>query len=284
VRARPPPRGCREVGAHGYRWHGIVASRHHEIRQRGLSRRTGRRFRVELGQLAQDFIRAEVGEEIKLPLARGFGAAIREIDDHALISAFDGRMGLVHEALQTFREPMVATGLTPTAVHALLNDDPASIVRHDEAVQVKIEAILDGRAIDFGYQTACGGKRSAVEPDTVANRHKLLGCIARVLAATAAHMQAKFLFKRLQPAFQCADHAGGDAGGMPIHSHHCAERLKPEGVCKTAQQFVPAIMVHDCLADDRSQPRHPGGKPLWDMTPMKGQIGATGASRHRGNS
>jgi hypothetical protein len=28
---------------------------------------------------------------------------------------------------------------------------------------------------------------------------------------------------------------------MPIHSHHCAERLKPEGVGKTAQQFVPAI-------------------------------------------
>jgi hypothetical protein len=60
--------------------------------------------------------------------------------------------------------------------------------------------------------------------------------------------------------------------------------LKPEGVRKTAQQFVPAIVVHDCLTDDRSQPRHPVGEPLWNMTPMKGQIGATGASRHRRNS
>jgi hypothetical protein len=53
-------------------------------------------------------------------------------------------------------------------------------------------------------------------------------------------MQAKFMFKRLQSAFQCANHAGGDAGGMPIHSHCCAERLKPEGVRETAQQLVPA--------------------------------------------
>ena len=263
----------------------IVMSRHDKVRQHGLSRVRGRGvFGVELGKLAEDFIRAEVGEQIKLPLARGFGAVIREIDDHALIRAFDGRMRLVHEALQTFREPMIATGLAPTAIHALLNDDPASIVRHDEAVQVKIEAILDGGAIDLGDEAARGGKRRAVEPDTVANGHKLLGCIARVLAATAAHMQTKFVFKRLQSPFQCADHAGGDAGGMPIHSHHRAERLKPEGVRKTAQQFVPAIVVHDCLTDDRSQPRHPVGEPLWNVTPMKGQIGATGASRHRRNS
>jgi hypothetical protein len=30
-------------------------------------------------------------------------------------------------------------------------------------------------------------------------------------------------------------------------------------VCEPAQQFVPAIVVHDRLADDRSQPRHPVG-------------------------
>jgi hypothetical protein len=142
---------------------------------------------------------------------------------------------------------------------ALLNNDPTSIVRHDEAVQVKVEAILDGGAVDLGNEAARGGKRRAVEPDAVAYGHELFGCIARVLAATAAHMQAEFMFKRPQSAFQCADYAGGDARGMPIHSHHCAEGLKPEGVRETAQWFVPTIVVHDRLTDDGSQPRHPVG-------------------------
>src|SRR5262249_34687902 len=134
-----------------------------------------------------------------------------KIDDHALIRAFDGRMGLVHKAVQAFREPVIATGLATIPIHALLNNDPTSIVRHDEAVQVKIKAILDGGAVDLGNEAARGGKRRAVEPDTVANGHELFGCIARVLAATAAHMQAEFMFKRLQSAFQCADYTGGDA-------------------------------------------------------------------------
>ena len=74
----------------------IVMGRHYQMRKHGLSRRRGRRFRVELGKLAEDLIWAHVGEHIQLPLARGFGAVIREVDDDALIRAFDGRMRLVH--------------------------------------------------------------------------------------------------------------------------------------------------------------------------------------------
>ena len=201
----------------------IVMRWHDKVRKHGLSGEGLRSFRVKLGQLAENLIRAQVGEQIKLPVARGVGTVIREIDDHALIRTFDGGMRLVHKAVETFREPMIATGLALNAIHALLNDDPVTIVRNDEAVQVKVEAILDGGAIDFGDEAARGGKRRAVEPDTVANGHKLLGCVARVFTAAAAHMQTEFVFKRLQSPFQCADHAGGDAGGMSIHSHHGAE-------------------------------------------------------------
>ena len=59
---------------------------------------------------------------------------------------------------------MIATGLAPTAIHALLNDDPASIVRHDEAVQVKIEAILNGGAIDLGRKKRPPTRRSPKSP------------------------------------------------------------------------------------------------------------------------
>ena len=71
----------------------IVVRRHDKVRQHGLSWRGWRRLRVELGKLAENFVWAQVGEQIKLPLARGFGAVIRKVDDHALIRALDGRMG-----------------------------------------------------------------------------------------------------------------------------------------------------------------------------------------------
>ncbi len=41
----------------------------------------------------EDFIRAQVGEQIKLPLAGGFCTVIREIDNHAPIRAFYGPSG-----------------------------------------------------------------------------------------------------------------------------------------------------------------------------------------------
>jgi hypothetical protein len=65
----------------------IVVGRHHKVWQHGLSRRGGRRRRVELGKLAEDSVWAHVGERIKLPLARGLGTLICEINNHALVLA-----------------------------------------------------------------------------------------------------------------------------------------------------------------------------------------------------
>ena len=76
---------------------------------------------------------------------------VGEIDDLALALSFNGRMGRIYEALQTFRKPMVAAGLFPLTVHSLLNDCPVPIVGNNERVQIELETILNRRAIHLGY-------------------------------------------------------------------------------------------------------------------------------------
>src|SRR5215207_11094640 len=99
-------------------------------------------------------------------------------------------------------------------------------------------------------------------------------------AATAADMQAKLAAERLQAALQRTQHAGGDAGGMPIHAHHRAERLEPEGMRQPAQELVAAIVMDDRLADHGAQPRHALGKPRRHPARMQRQVGATGSLSH----
>ena len=64
--------------------------------------------------------------------------------------------------------PMVPPRLLVVAVHALLHDRPFAVVGHEETVQVEIEAILDGGAVDFGDEAARASEPGAVETDTLA--------------------------------------------------------------------------------------------------------------------
>jgi hypothetical protein len=108
-------------------------SRHDQVRQQRL-RRGGDGVAVDLAQLAQNAVGPEIAEKIELVTPRGLRAPVREVDDHALIDAVDGRMRRVDEALQSFRQPMIAPGLAAVAVHPLLDHDPAAIIGDDEAV------------------------------------------------------------------------------------------------------------------------------------------------------
>jgi hypothetical protein len=81
-------------------------------------------------------------------------------------------------------------------------------------------------------------------------------------AAPAADMNAQFAGKWCKATLQRSHDTCGDAGGMPIHSHHRTERLKPERMREPAQQFVTPIVVNDGLADDRPETGHPVGKPM----------------------
>ena len=196
-------------------------------------------------------------------------------------NSVDRRVRFVDEAPQTFREPVVAPGLAAIAVHALLDHDPVSVIGDDEAMEIKVEPILDRRAVDLGDKPARLGERRAVETDSIADRDKLMRRLARVTAAAAANMDAEFSGQGCQAALQRADDAGGDAGGMPVHPHHCAERLEPKRMRQPTQQLVAAILEDDRLGDHRAQPGHAIAQPFRHAATVKRQVGAAGTAYHQ---
>ena len=93
-------------------------------------------------------------------------------------------------------QPVVAAGLPARAVHPLLHDHPGAVVGDDEAVQVEVEAVLQGGAVDLGDEAAGAHQRRRVQPHPLAERGQLVGRAARVPAAPAADVQPQLVFNR----------------------------------------------------------------------------------------
>src|SRR4051812_37988569 len=118
---------------------------------------------------------------------------------------------------------MIAPRLLACVAHALLHNGPFAVVGDDEAMEVEIEAILHGCAIDFRHQPARFGERGSVESDAISEGYQLVRRLPGMLATAAANVDAELLLQRRQPPLQRTDHAGGDAGRMPVHAHDRAE-------------------------------------------------------------
>ncbi len=99
-------------------------------------------------------------------------------------------------------------------------------------------------------------------------------------AAAAAHAQAEFVFERRQAALERAEHAGGDAGGVPVHAHDGAERLEPEGVREAAQELFASVVMHDRFAQDAPEAGHALPEPVRHAAAVQGQVGASRALTH----
>src|SRR5262245_54745218 len=123
---------------------------------------------------------------------------------------------------------MVAPRLAERAVHALLHHYPLAVVGDDEAMQVELKTVLHRGAVHLGHQAARLRQRRAIQSNPLADGDELVRRLPRMLSAPAADVNAELALKRGERALERADHAGGDAGGMPVHSHHGAERLEPE--------------------------------------------------------
>ena len=87
--------------------------------------------------------------------------------------------------------PVIAARLALVAVHALLHDGPVAIIRDDEAVQVEIETILHGGAINLSHQAAGPCKLLCIDADMIAEGRKLLRRTTGMLAAPAANVNAE---------------------------------------------------------------------------------------------
>ena len=176
---------------------------------------------------------------------------------------------------------MIAARLPALAVHALLHHRPVAVVGDDETVQVEIEAVLHGGAVDLGHETAGLRELAAVEADVVADRDEFARRLARMFPAPAADVDAELVLQRRQPALERADDAGRDAGGMPVHPHDGAEGLKPERIGQPAQKLVAAVVVHDGLGHHRAQPGHAVRQPFRHLSAVQRQISTARPSRHQ---
>ena len=183
-------------------------SGHDEVRQLRLDRGLRRKRYIFAGNT----IRPERVKQVKLGVARAFGAMIRQVDDLALDRSIDRTMGLVDKAAQAFGMPVIAARLPLFAVHALLHHGPFAVIGDEEAVQIELETVLHGGAVNFGDQPAGPRQRPTIDTGPLANRSQFIRRAPRVLAAAAADVNPEFALQRRQPALQGADHAGSDAG------------------------------------------------------------------------
>ena len=103
--------------------------------------------------------------------------------------------------------------------------------------------------------------------------------VSRQLAFRARHRRRRQLLRaRVQPPFQRPHHRRRDPGGMPVHPHHAAERLKPERIAKPREQAVPR--------DGAGRPRKWPCQALPSGWPATGGPGrrAAGDRQHRSAS
>ena len=98
-----------------------------------------RRTSREHGRLRRDALGSNAAEQFDLFASGLLRAAIREVDDVPLTLTFDRGVRLLDEACHSLRQPVVAPCLPAIAIHALLNDRPASFIADNVAVQIKVE-------------------------------------------------------------------------------------------------------------------------------------------------
>ena len=140
-----------------------------------------------------------------------------------------------------------------------------AVVSDNESVQIEIEAILHGRAVNFRDQAARLRKSSSVDTDTVADGNQFLWRLSGMLAASPADMNAEFMTARRQSPLQGSNDTRRNTRGVPVHAHDGTERLKPEGICKAPQQLIPTVVMDDGLRHDCTEPGHPVGQPPWNV-------------------
>ena len=147
----------------------VVVRRHHQVRQQRLHLRLPRgTFKPR--EFAHDPIRPQGRKQIELRTARSRRAPVGKVDDLALADAIDRSVRIVHKACQPLREPMIAACLPAFAVHALLHHGPVAVIGDDKTVQVEIEAVLHGGAIDLGHEAAGLRELAAVEAHMIPDR------------------------------------------------------------------------------------------------------------------
>src|ERR1700677_4044187 len=119
---------------------------------------------------------------------------------------------------------MVAPSRAARVVHALLDDGPFALVGDDEAMQIEVETVLHGGAVDLRHEPADVGERGAVDAHPLADRREFKRRLSRLFAAAAADMDSEFAREGLEAALHGGDYARGGARGGATHAPHRRNR------------------------------------------------------------
>ena len=114
---------------------------------------------------------------------------------------------------------------------------------------------------------------SPSRPGRLGDLAEFVGSVARMAAAASADVDPKLVRARIESALQGAKHGRGDAGGMPIHPHHAAERLEPERIAQPAEERRMAVVMDDAFRNGGAERRHARGQPLRHASAMQRKIG-----------
>src|SRR6266567_76162 len=168
--------------------------------------------------------------------------------------------------------PMIAASHSAVIVQALLYDGPLAVRRDDEAVQINLKAVGDRVVVDARGQTAGADQGFAIETTPLAYLSQFVWRVAREAAAAAANVDAEFVCTRSETALERAHHGSSDSRRMPIHSHHRAQRLKPEWIAQTREKRRGAVIVNNRFRDRSPEPGHSLRQPKRHMPTMQRQI------------
>src|SRR5438105_14951137 len=102
-------------------------------------------------------------------LAMAVGFAGNQVEGGPTLIAGDRCVRLRHKAPHALRQPVVTAGVTDAGVHALLHDAPAIAAGdEEEAMMIKLIAVLDGGAVDLGSEFAGVNERLGLVAEAVA--------------------------------------------------------------------------------------------------------------------
>ena len=128
---------------------------------------------------------------------------------------------------------MVTARQAVAIVQALLDHGPLAVCCHDEVVQVDLKAVGDGVVVDTRGEPAGTHESFPVEAASIPEQAQFGWSVSGKPAAASANVDSELVSFRCEAALQRAHHGRRDARGVPVHSHHRAQRLKPERIAES---------------------------------------------------
>src|SRR3984885_3058442 len=144
-------------------------------------------------------------------------------------------------------------------------------------MKVKLKTVGYGVIVDARREPAGARQRIAVEPCLQRKNAQLVRCAHGVPPSAAAEPQAKLRETWIHAALQRAQYRSGNAGGVPVHAHHCTVCLKPEWIAQPGEKFRWPVVENDLLGDGSPKLGHPLRKPRRHMSAVERKIGCAGA-------